>query len=629
MAQARIKSLKIFGFKSFAYETEIQFPERFTVIVGPNGSGKSNIVDALRWVLGDHSYRMLRISEPADLICQSTKTKINFASVKLVLSIGEELHEFERKINRGGEISYFHNGQEIKLKDLLNFLAQWKIGTRGFSVINQGMSDMFLRASPKERYEMLSEVFGTKFLEFRKKETLNNLEMAEKKYQSLERELSKIKPLIEIYQREKEKLSKKEDLEKKLEELNQKLKKAEKYELEVKRGKIVEEINDLEKKIDELNLELEKISPFKIEFPEERLNELQKKKIELLERVNKLKSGPTFTKKIDLLKELKEGLLSILNMKTLEEIYRKVKELLLLFEERKERETTDEEKILIEEINKINQEILQEEEKIKEKKKAYEEKLSQIKEREEKLIRYKYQKEKLEEMLREIEKSLLELKDFTPEKGNADILRREINEIKEEIWRLGAIDEDILKEGEKYLEKYAKIAKDIEDVEKSMESLKEKIAHYEREIKTTFKMYLDRINLDLDKYFQEFFGPGELKLVLHEEEIHIKFKHQIKNIKTLEGLSGGERSLLSIILIFSLIQTSEPPFLILDEIDSALDENNAQKFVRLIKNLSYRTQFIVITHNRVTMENADTIYGVSMDQDGISKVFSLKLKKEP
>ena len=115
-----------------------------------------------------------------------------------------------------------------------------------------------------------------------------------------------------------------------------------------------------------------------------------------------------------------------------------------------------------------------------------------------------------------------------------------------------------------------------------------------------------------------------------EEEIktgiEISLNLPKKRITTLEMLSGGEKSLVSIAALFALISISPPPFLVLDEIDAALDENNSKRFANLIKEFSRKTQFIVVTHNRAVMEAADVLYGVTMGEEGTSKVLSLKLE---
>ena len=106
-------------------------------------------------------------------------------------------------------------------------------------------------------------------------------------------------------------------------------------------------------------------------------------------------------------------------------------------------------------------------------------------------------------------------------------------------------------------------------------------------------------------------------------EIEIKLPR--KRIASLEMLSGGERSLVGIAALFAMISVSPPPFLVLDEIDAALDDRNARRFAGMLKEFSKHTQFVVVTHNRATMESADVLYGVTLSEDGTSKILSLKL----
>ena len=110
-----------------------------------------------------------------------------------------------------------------------------------------------------------------------------------------------------------------------------------------------------------------------------------------------------------------------------------------------------------------------------------------------------------------------------------------------------------------------------------------------------------------------------------EAGIEIDFDLPRRRISSLEMLSGGERSLVSMAALFALISVNPPPFLVLDEVDSALDDRNAQRFAGLIKKFSEKTQFIIITHNRSTMSVADVLYGITMGEDGVSRILSLKL----
>src|SRR3990167_6129895 len=112
----------------------------------------------------------------------------------------------------------------------------------------------------------------------------------------------------------------------------------------------------------------------------------------------------------------------------------------------------------------------------------------------------------------------------------------------------------------------------------------------------------------------------------NEGGIEVDLSLPRKKIKSLEVLSGGERSLVGIAAIFALVSVSPPPFLVLDEIDAPLDEWNARRFSELVKKFAHQTQFVIVTHNRATMEAADVLYGVTMNADGTSKVVSLKLE---
>ena len=113
------------------------------------------------------------------------------------------------------------------------------------------------------------------------------------------------------------------------------------------------------------------------------------------------------------------------------------------------------------------------------------------------------------------------------------------------------------------------------------------------------------------------------------EGIEIDVKLPRKRVTSLDMLSGGERSLVGIAALFALISVSPPPFLVLDEVDAALDERNARRFSEMLKEFSKKTQFILVTHNRATMEAADILYGITLDGDGASKAVSLRLEPQP
>jgi len=188
-------------------------------------------------------------------------------------------------------------------------------------------------------------------------------------------------------------------------------------------------------------------------------------------------------------------------------------------------------------------------------------------------------------------------------------------------------------------------------------SLREIMTELADKIENDFLGGVEKINEEFRKFFVSVFGGGkaELKLVKKERRsfsndspvvserekmtsfpffapedkpeemgVEISVSHPKKRISSLEMLSGGERSLVAISLLFAMSQVNPPPFLVLDETDAALDEANSQKYALMLKSLGEKTQLIVITHNRETMRQADVIYGITMGADGISRLLSIK-----
>ena len=129
--------------------------------------------------------------------------------------------------------------------------------------------------------------------------------------------------------------------------------------------------------------------------------------------------------------------------------------------------------------------------------------------------------------------------------------------------------------------------------------------------------------IDFEETTENFNDENKEEIVEEGIDVHILLPH--KKIKGLEMLSGGERALTSIALTFAISQIKPPPFIVLDEVDAALDESNSVRFAQILNDLSHKTQFIVITHNRATMEKAKLLYGVAMSDDGVSKLLSIRL----
>jgi chromosome segregation protein len=223
--------------------------------------------------------------------------------------------------------------------------------------------------------------------------------------------------------------------------------------------------------------------------------------------------------------------------------------------------------------------------------------------------------------------------------------KKKIERIKMKLEDVGVGGEsEILKEFEEVKERDAFLVKEMTDLEKSITSLRELITDLKRKINIEFEGGIKKINKEFQEFFSVMFGGGSGNLtVINEQkkrkeneegieeeekepeqgiEINVSLPH--KKVKELHALSGGERSLTSIALLFAMSQVNPPPFLVLDETDAALDEANSRKFGDMLGKLSKHSKLIIVTHNRETMSRAGVLYGVTIGSDGSSKLLSVK-----
>jgi len=218
---------------------------------------------------------------------------------------------------------------------------------------------------------------------------------------------------------------------------------------------------------------------------------------------------------------------------------------------------------------------------------------------------------------------------------DVEATRARIEELRRQIRRLGAINEEAPEDYHELKERHEFLTTQLADLTDAADQLRTAIAELNEEIRTRFTVTFETVNRAFGEYFQAFFGGGHASLALTDPEhpaesgIEIEAQPPGKRIKSLSLLSGGERSLTAVALLFALLTANPAPFCVLDEVDAALDEANVGRFTGALKKLSERTQFIVVTHNRRTIEVADAIYGVSMGRDGVSKVLSLRLSDLP
>ena len=746
-----LKRIEISGFKSFAKKTELSFDTPVTAVVGPNGSGKSNIVESIRFVLGEQSNKSLRSKSGADLIFKGSKTlsqqnrayvKIVFDNRNKIFRLGEGTStldyddvEIAREIFRDGGSKYTLNGSEIRLKDVTELLSSVNIGASGHHIISQGEADRILSANARERREMIEDALGLKLYQYRLRESERKLEKTEVNMKEVDALRREIAPHLRYLKKQMEKIEYAKELSSKLTKMYESYLSVEKAYIEHKKAELetgIRENNEkkieLQKKLEGVKerSEIDALAPVRqvLGDTERALVELRGLKtqserslarLETLLEVAKAratvpekpKEGFVSIGRTQLI-AFKEALVTLIDeakasgdMETLRAKLASIRSHLDGFtskylvaggdilQSQVAVDTKDEQAKLEKEIadTRLHMEKLFEREEV----------LVREKEELERKIEISHESRVLEERtgfeLRVLEQELLgrervlmgeenelrhteELFNEELREGGAllgtDILyfadqqvpaetertdrrlqeerRREIERVKiklEEAGMGGATD--VMKEYEEVLARDQFLEKELRDLGASIEKIQDVIRELKDTIDREFRIGIDKINKVFQEFFALMFGGGRASLAVAQPEkkkkkdeddeevaddipeepteagidIDISLPH--KKVKELMMLSGGERSLTSIALLFAMSQVNPPPFLVLDETDAALDEANSRRYGDMIQKLSEFSELIVVTHNRETMSRAQVLYGITLGADSASKLLSVKL----
>ncbi|HEY4510973.1 MAG TPA: AAA family ATPase [Candidatus Paceibacterota bacterium] len=744
-----LKSIELAGFKSFGKKTLLEFSSSITGIVGPNGSGKSNIAEAFRFVLGEQSMKSMRGKRGEDLIFNGGKSipragrggvKLVFDNARKIFSLDFDEVTIERVVHRDGINEYLLNGSAVRLKDIVELLAQANIGASGHHIISQGEADRILSAGNRERREMIEDALGLKAYLYKRHEAETKLEKTGdniKEVQSLRREIA---PHLKFLGSQVKKIEEAKALREELKERYLEYLKRETLFLEQEAALIAEERespakekamldNRVKSVRDELqggkgggptqelvNLEgamrensgAREILSRDLGRIEGEIRALERQHEEAKKREATSPSVP-YEKVSAFAEDLSGRLEKTGSLATLEVAREHIKSLVLSVREfmrslKGEGSNTD---ALEKEIHRL-----------KEEKGEYDAKALVLKKEEQALLaRAGALKDALDSARKEkqqgelelytlmtrrgdIERILAELKnrdvllertrdDFKREREEAAVLigrdvlayesyelrtkegekihhadildeprgtqeerRRKLEKMKIRLEESGGgSSEEILKEHRDVRERDEFLAREILDLEQSAQSLEKLIEELTETLEKRFTDGIEKINTEFDSFFQLMFGVGGASLKLTREQVRARFvgeedeeqerddKEETeqgieisvtlphKRIKGLHMLSGGERALTSIALIFAMSQVNPPPFLILDETDAALDEANSRRYGDMIENLSNKSQLILITHNRETMSRAGVLYGITMGSEGISRLLSVKFEE--
>jgi chromosome segregation ATPase len=730
-----LKKLELNGFKSFAGRTVLEFPAGIVAIVGPNGSGKSNIVDAIRWLLGERDAKNLRGGKGEDLIFAGTekRARVGLASASLHFDNAQKFFpvDFEevvvsREIRRDGQNRYFLNQSEILLRDLIDFFAKARLGSRGLVIIGQGDSDLFVRSTPLERREMIEEILGLREYQLKKADAERRLKNSRINLEKVEALTLEIEPHLRSLKRQAGRWEKRGELEAELRGLEDRFFGAQLHELRGKSDEIAVRLRHDGARQKELAEDLReaeaKQAKVEASRPEEQkgLAKIKSDIRALLEKKNTLQkdlgrlevhmemapraAAPQVSideKKLrGLMVKIKEELETVLNggdayaiQATVETV---IEELQWALEDVSDIPVSDAPAVVPLELKRdfekladglrgLDRElaILREQESSFEKNQeafyeTYKAAVAEVQaaknaqgiweqgNREQAL-----EKERLDirraEIVHQIEQAGRRAEEFASAVAltDEDASPVALTEVERRMFRLrgdlaamGEVDAALVKEAHDTEARHAFLAKESKDLHKAVADLTGLMTELTEKITHEFEGSLRHINKEFEKFFGLMFGGGYAKLKLAprpsplapreegqvkeaidepteseaDEEANLGVEIEVrlprKKINSLDMLSGGERSLVGIAALFALVSVSPPPFLVLDEIDAPLDDRNARRFAEMLKDFSKRTQFIVVTHNRATMEAADILYGVTLNDDGTSKILSLKLEPE-
>ncbi|MFA6503425.1 MAG: AAA family ATPase [Patescibacteria group bacterium] len=728
-----LKRLELQGFKTFAQKTVLVFEpdvgnrRGLTAVVGPNGSGKSNIADALRWVMGEQSRKLLRAKKSEDVVFSGSekKSRAGFAEVSMTL-VNDDKQELDfseilitRRLYRDGQSEYEINQQSVRLTDVIMLLAQCGIGQRTYSVIGQGMVDEVLSSSPAERKDFFDEAAGLRPFQLKRQSSMNKLDAARENLKQSETLLREIAPRLTSLDRQVKRLEQREGLETELKDLELQYhggmwrqlrsalqtsktlheKSAEKAtQASAEADKLEEELHAMEKAIPpsegfrELRSVLDKLSEERVGLRERQLK-LESTREIAIARAEKPWSPLPLSKIIGEIEDLHKRQLELLEMlenpksdqqkiKNLAgDIHAKVADLLNKLQrpapepekvQAEDPKVTAEVKEILQAMSDVEKRMQATQIELEQWNKREDQKRSHVFEVQRELSRRRQEAQSAERRMSEAavelarvetrrDAFLQELRTHRPEQEteldkladevktneSPEALLPKLTKLRAQLEWIGGIDPEILKEYKETKARYEDLSVQTNDLLQAIVSLETIVKELDQTIAERSAVSFRGLNTQFELYFKRLFGGGEASLVevfpepeyneqgemIKEADgeaarvgIEIMATPPGKRLKAIALLSGGERALVSIALICAIMATNPSPFVVLDEVDAALDESNSSKFAEIVSTLADRTQFVIVTHNRATMSHAHILYGVTMGADGVSQLLSVKLQ---
>ena len=724
----QLKHIKLAGFKSFVDPTRISFPTNMVAVVGPNGCGKSNVIDAVRWVLGELSAKNLRGESMSDVIFNGSDLRkpSGQCSIELLFDnsmgkLGGEYAKYneisiKRLMTRDGQSNYSINNTSCRRKDVQDIFLGTGLGPRSYAIIEQGMVSKIVSAKPEEMRVFIEEAAGiSKYKERRKeteqriKKTKENLARVKDIRDEIQRLINRLQNQAKAAEKYKKLQIEEKDLKLKISILNTLSAKAKKDSLSSKISQLTNqvtvksaEVSTHQASIDQIKTEhasvlsafegaqknfytigseiaryetnlqninkaitgyKDGLSRAKDRYAEALENESSIENISPKEKAMKLlddisESLKGFGSSADNIRakaaELRELLVSILKITSAQsknitnEYLLRQNEISEQLEQAKENKAKAENDLaaLVEksstaesELNSIRQKQSVVDASIQdvENKKSIaaldlrslEENLNNLK------LDLRTFEVNLDNASETLKKAGISISDLNPadyqEMDLAD-LEATLASTQSSIISLGAINlaapDEIAEESKRIDE----LDSQLEDLNEALDKLQGAIKKIDVESKMKFDESFNAVNLKIQEIFPKLFGGGKAALQLIDGDslnsgITLSAQPPGKKNATISQLSGGEKAMTALSLVFALFELNPAPFCMLDEVDAPLDDINATRFVAMVEEMSDRVQFIFITHNKISMEKSDHLMGVTMQEAGVSRVVSVDVKE--
>ena len=696
-----ISKLEIFGFKSFAKKETILFNSGITGIVGPNGCGKTNIVDAIRWVLGEQKTKRLRSSKMEEVIFNGASNVKPLGLCEVFLTIENnkgllpvEYSEVEigRRLYRSGESEYFINRNNCRLKDISNLFVDTGLTSDAYSVIELNMIEQILSDKDDSRRKMFEEAAGVNKYKSKRQSALKKFDLNSRDLERIDDIIVEIQLQVKALDLQLKRFKRHEKLSSELKELEIDLSSARIMDLDniivplesmLKKKNTLLKKNTSKKEVESVEFdnardaylkEKEELSKMKAKIDkltENLLSEIQEKNQESSKGVGLLEDE--LQKKINQLNQFDKDYIKIVSNKDVtktlsteskekfknknytvietDKKYDKLKASIKDYKDKIDKYRKDKEfdfskmdesiKNIQDKINSNNLDLEKKENdvnkafinmetiraKLDSDKFSKDDLFYEIKEAEMKIAESNLKKSQIMQTM--VEKFGKDIKLRSLKEYNISDMVFRLEKIKRSIESIGPINWAVKDEHEEKSARLNNLLNQKSDLIDAENNLKEAIKKIDNIAQEQFFETYNKVRDNFETMFTVFFNGGKGSLELSDPDdplnsnINIFAQPPGKRNNSLKMLSAGEKSLTAIALLFSIYQYKPSPFCILDEIDAPLDDINIKKFTDVIKDYSKTTQFIMVTHNKLTMESADCIYGVTAEKQGISKLMSI------